>query len=72
MSPYCETGKKKYATRKEAWRKSLYFFIKYGGYSTAYVCKKCKRFHLTTKIHNFVPPKEWVEGFNKWYGQKIL
>ncbi len=63
--------KRSYKTRARAWKFCLYYFTQYGFRNTPYKCKYCKLYHLTTH-NNSVPSREFIEGFNKWYGSKIL
>lgn len=68
----CPSNKLSHQTRKKAWNYSLYLFTQHGFYGTPYKCKLCKRFHLTSKYAQFNPSRDFIQGFNDWYGEQIL
>jgi hypothetical protein len=54
-----ECHKKAYNTRKIAWQNALFFREKFGNTSTAYKCRWCRKYHITTH-RDGTPPKELV------------
>jgi len=75
ISPYrrhiCEK-KKQFRSRKKAWDDALFLFIMHGWYNTPYQCEVCMKYHLTSKYATIAPSKEFINGFNKWFGHDIL
>lgn len=67
---YCT--KVRYKTRKIAWRAALYYFIHLGHYQTPYHCNFCHHFHLTSKKADPLQSKEFIKGFNEWFGSDVL
>lgn len=61
-----------YKTRHSAWESSLYYFKTLGTYGTPYKCRHCKKFHLTAKYATPIPSKQFISGFNKWFGIEVL
>jgi hypothetical protein len=58
----CRSNKKTYRLRRQAWKTALHYYKRFGTKSTAYKCRYCKYYHLTTQF-SCAPP--WVEAAMK-------
>lgn len=66
-------AKRRYLTRRKAWKAALYFYIHFGHAQHPYKCAYCKKYHLTSKhvTEDGLAP-EFKEGFNEWFGAPIF
>lgn len=57
------SGKRAYHSRIEAWNNALEFYQRTFLLQTCYRCWLCRKFHLTSRSEQFVPPLGLIERF---------